>query len=86
MFREKVSTATGGLRVEMDASSERMQKKIRNAQVQKIPYMLVVGDNEVAQETISLRHRSGADLGSVKLDQLLSRMVTEIHSRQDTPI
>lgn len=86
MFREKVSTATGGLRVEMDASSERMQKKIRNAQIQKIPYMLVVGDNEVAQETISLRHRSGADLGSVKLDQLLSRMVAEIHSRQDTPI
>lgn len=85
LFRQRVITATGGLRVEMDASSERMQKKIRNAQIQKIPYMLVVGDEEVAQETVSLRHRSGKDHGSVKIDQLIARMVEEIQSRQDLP-
>jgi len=52
-----------GLRVEVDDSSERMQAKIRQAQLEKIPYMLVVGDREVAEGTISLRLRTEEDLG-----------------------
>jgi len=52
-----------GLRVQIDARSERMNSKIREAQLQKIPYMLVVGDKEVAEEAVSVRLRSGEDLG-----------------------
>jgi threonyl-tRNA synthetase len=52
-----------GLRVEVDDSAERMQAKIRQAQLEKIPYMLVVGDREVADGTVSLRLRTEEDLG-----------------------
>jgi threonyl-tRNA synthetase len=52
-----------GLRVQIDARSERMNSKIREAQIQKIPYMLVVGDKEVEGEAVSVRLRSGEDLG-----------------------
>src|SRR5512136_625269 len=52
-----------GLRVQIDARSERMNSKIREAQMQKIPYMLVIGDKEVAEEGVSIRLRSGEDLG-----------------------
>jgi threonyl-tRNA synthetase len=52
-----------GLRVQIDGRSERMNSKIREAQLQKIPYMLVVGDKEVAEEGVSIRLRSGEDLG-----------------------
>jgi len=52
-----------GLRVEVDDSAERMQAKIRQAQLQKIPYMLVVGDREMANGTVSLRLRTEEDLG-----------------------
>ncbi|MBN2098043.1 MAG: threonine--tRNA ligase, partial [Dehalococcoidia bacterium] len=52
-----------GLRVQIDARSERMNSKIREAQLQKIPYMLVVGDKELAEEAVSIRLRSGEDLG-----------------------
>ncbi len=55
--------AADGLRVQIDARSERMNSKIREAQLQKIPYMLVVGDKEVAGEAVSVRLRSGEDLG-----------------------
>jgi len=56
-----------GLRVEVDASSERMNKKIRNAQLQKIPYMLVVGDKEEAEGMVAVRTRDNEDRGAVPL-------------------
>jgi threonyl-tRNA synthetase len=52
-----------GLRVEVDKGSERMGNKIRQAQKQKIPYMLVVGDKEQAADQVAVRLRSGEDLG-----------------------
>jgi threonyl-tRNA synthetase len=52
-----------GLRVQVDARPERMNSKIREAQLQKIPYMLVVGDKEMAAEGVSIRLRTGEDLG-----------------------
>ena len=58
-----------GLRVQIDARSERMNSKIREAQLQKIPYMLVVGDKEVAEEAVSVRLRSGEDLGRGSLTE-----------------
>ncbi len=55
--------AADGLRVQIDSRSERMNSKIREAQLQKIPYMLVVGDKEIAEGAVSVRLRSGEDLG-----------------------
>ncbi|MEE9249104.1 MAG: threonine--tRNA ligase [Dehalococcoidia bacterium] len=54
---------SAGLRVEVDDRSERMNQKIRRAQLEKVPYMLIVGDKEVAEGSVSVRLRSGEDLG-----------------------
>jgi threonyl-tRNA synthetase len=66
-----------GIRAELDARSERMNAKIRDAQLQKIPYMLVVGDKEAAAEAVSVRLRTNVDLKAMPLAQFLER-VTEI--------
>jgi threonyl-tRNA synthetase len=83
LFDAPIVTGTGGLRVDVDDSTERMQKKIRNAQLAKIPYVLVVGDAEAAAGTVAVRLRGGQDLGSMPLDQLLARLTQEVQSRQD---
>jgi threonyl-tRNA synthetase len=59
-----------GIRVEVDDRGERMQSKIRDAQLQKVPYMLVVGDREAEAKTVAVRLRSGKDLGPMPLDGL----------------
>ncbi|MCH7578360.1 MAG: threonine--tRNA ligase [Chloroflexi bacterium] len=69
------------LRVEVDTRSERMQAKIRDAQLQKVPYMLVVGDREAEAEAAAVRLRSGEDLGAMKLDELIARMQGEVVER-----
>ncbi|HVG07385.1 MAG TPA: threonine--tRNA ligase [Thermoanaerobaculia bacterium] len=83
IFGADVPTATGGARVEVDLSSERMQKKIRNAQVKKIPYMLVVGDAERDSGEVAVRHRSGTDLGKMTVDAFLERLRQEVKARRD---
>ncbi len=83
IFGADVPTATGGARVEVDLSSERMQKKIRNAQVKKIPYMLVVGDAERDAGEVAVRHRSGTDLGKMTVDAFLERVRQEVKTRRD---
>ena len=60
-----------GVRAEIDARSERMNAKIRDAQLQKIPYMLVVGDKEAAAEAVSVRLRTNVDLKSMPLTQFI---------------
>lgn len=82
---EPVRTATIGLRIDVDDSSERMQKKIRNAQEKKIPYMLVVGDKEAAAGAAALRHRSGKDFGSLPVADIVARLAKEIAERRDLP-
>ncbi|HZW03893.1 MAG TPA: His/Gly/Thr/Pro-type tRNA ligase C-terminal domain-containing protein, partial [Anaerolineaceae bacterium] len=61
-----------GLRVRMDDSNQRMNAKIRDAQNQKIPYMLVVGDKEQEQGQVALRKRSGENLGPIAVDEFAS--------------
>lgn len=61
-----------GLRVEVDDRSERMNSKIRDAQLKKIPYMLVIGDKEAATQAVSVRLRTGEDLHAMPLDQFIS--------------
>src|SRR5437762_2172272 len=67
-----------GLRVEVDTRSERMQAKIRDAQLQKVPYMLVVGDKEAAAGAVAVRSRDRGDLGAVPVTQFLEQARTEL--------
>ena len=67
-----------GLRVEVDESNARMQAKIRDAQVQKIPYMLVVGDKDQAAGAVSVRLRSGEDLRAKSVEEFLAIAQTAI--------
>jgi len=82
LMSAEVHNGTGGLRVDMDSSAERMQKKIRNAQQEKIPYMLVIGDKEVEEEKVAVRLRSGEDLGAIAVPDLLERLKAEIYQYQ----
>ena len=67
-----------GIRVEGDYRSEKLGYKIREAQMQKIPYMLVVGDRDMENGTVSVRTRSGEDLGAMPLDAFLEKCQREI--------
>ncbi len=67
-----------GLRVELDARNEKVNYKIREAQSQKIPYMLIVGGREVENKTVSVRHRHEGDMGPLTLKQFLSKIEQEI--------
>lgn len=78
-----IVTASGGLRVELDTASERMQKKILLAQQQKIPYMLVVGKKEAEDGTVAVRKRDGTDMGAMPLAQFVAMVKHEIDTRRD---
>lgn len=81
IFDAPIATASGGARVDVDNSDERMQKKIRAAQQEKIPYMLVVGDKEMANSTVSVRLRSGQDLGTMTVAAFIERLSGEVKTR-----
>jgi len=66
-----------GLRCEVDLGTDRMNSKIRQGQLQKIPYMVIVGDKEVESDTVSVRSRNGEDVGIVSVKDLVSRIVSE---------
>lgn len=73
-------------RIELDEGRESMQKKIRNAQLMKVPYMLVVGDRETEQGEVSVRLRSGLDLKSMSPDRLIERLREELSTRHDIAV
>jgi threonyl-tRNA synthetase len=83
IFQTPVVNGTAGLRVDIDLANERMQKKIRDAQLQKIPYMLVVGEREAAEGKVAVRLRSGQDLGPMPLQTVIERIKKEAESRVD---
>jgi threonyl-tRNA synthetase len=68
-----------GFRAELDARSEKIGYKIRQAQVQKIPYMLVLGDKEEENGTVAVRSRSGGDLGAMKCCEFMEKMRQELN-------
>ena len=74
-YGETVRTrlAAGGVRVELDARNEKLGYRIREAQLQKVPYMLVVGAREAEDGTVSVRRRAGEDLGAMTVDEFLAR-------------
>ncbi len=72
------SLRSAGLRAAVDARGERMNAKIRDAQLQKIPYMLVVGDREAEAQAVAVRTRAGEDLKSMPVFQFIDRLQDEV--------
>jgi threonyl-tRNA synthetase len=70
-----------GIRVEVDDGADRMQKKIRNAQRQKVPYMLLAGDDDVAAGAVSFRYRSGEQKNGVPVDEAVAEIVAAVAER-----
>ncbi len=75
-----------GIRVKVDDRSEKIGYKIREAQLQKTPYMLVVGDKEVENGTVSVRHRGEGDIGSMELSSLLRPPCRRSQNKSDKVI
>lgn len=73
----KTNLAEAGFRVHLDARNEKVGKKIAEAETQKVPYMLVVGDRDAAAGTVSVRQRGGTDLGALSQDDFLNRLREE---------
>ena len=70
-----------GFRVHLDDRNEKLQAKIRDAQMQKIPYMLIVGGKEAEAGTVAVRHRTKGDLGPRPADQFIADLRAEVDSR-----
>jgi len=80
--REVAATlAAAGLKAQVDDRQEKVNYKIREAQLQKIPYMLVVGDREAADRAVAVRSRAKGDLGARPLDQFLTDALAEVRSK-----
>lgn len=71
-----------GVRVEVDERNETLSAKIRDAQLEKVPYMLIVGDKEIAEKAVSPRKRSGQDLGKMSLEKFKELLDKEIESKK----
>ena len=71
-----------GYRVSLDDRSEKIGYKIREAQVQKVPYMLILGEKEATEGTIAVRHRGEGDIGTMKLDAFTARLQEEVKSKK----
>jgi threonyl-tRNA synthetase len=70
-----------GIRVEVDTSDDRMQKKIRNAQKQKVPYMLIAGADDIAASAVSFRFRDGTQDNGIPVDDAIARIVKAVRER-----
>lgn len=70
-----------GLRCEVDSRAEKVGYKIRQAVLEKVPYMITIGDNEVEQKTVAVRSRKNGDLGSMQLDDLLAKLKEEVDTK-----
>ena len=80
--REQLNALLGvGARASMDDSAEKIGAKIRLAQLEKIPYMLIIGANEVENNTVSVRHRKRGDLGALSPEDFISKFTEEVSSR-----
>ncbi|QEU95645.1 threonine--tRNA ligase [Streptomyces kanamyceticus] len=70
-----------GLRVEVDASSDRMQKKIRNAQKAKVPFMIIAGDEDMANGAVSFRYRDGSQENGIPVDEAIAKITKAVEDR-----
>ncbi|OGM99329.1 MAG: threonine--tRNA ligase [Candidatus Yanofskybacteria bacterium RIFCSPHIGHO2_01_FULL_39_8b] len=69
---------TNGIRTEIDSNNETLGKKIRAAEIQKIPYLLVIGDKELKAKTVAVRQRGKGDIGQIKLEKFINQIQKEI--------
>jgi threonyl-tRNA synthetase len=77
---DKLSAA--GFRVSCDDRNEKMGYRIREAQLEKIPYMLIIGDKEVENGTVSVRQRGGVDLGSMTVEEFIAMAEDEVKTKK----
>lgn len=70
-----------GIRVEIDARSEKMNAKIRDAEIEKVPYIFIIGDREANSSTVSVRKRRAGDLGSIKLEEITDTILKQINEK-----
>ena len=73
---------TAGIRIDLDSSDDRMQKKIRNAQMQKVPYMLIAGEEDQAAGKVSIRYRSGEQKNSISIADAIAEIKSAIADRK----
>ena len=81
-MRDRLRAA--GIRAELDPRSEKIGFKIREAAMEKVPYILVVGEKEIEQNSVAVRERGGKDLGAMPLDEFVSRITDVIASKSTT--
>ena len=70
-----------GIRVELDVRNEKIGFKIRQAQAEKVPYMLIVGDKEAEEKAVAVRNRKEGDLGTMPLADLIAKLEEEIRTK-----
>ncbi len=83
-FSEKVlkNLKENGIRVELDNRNEKLSRKIRDAETQKVPYMFIIGNKEVESKTVSVRNHKDGNIGNFKTDDILSKIKEEITKRR----
>lgn len=81
VYEIKKALEEKGMRVEVDGRSEKIGYKIREAQLEKVPYMFIIGDKDIEAQTVSVRHRKEGDLGAMKLEQFIEMAVEEIETK-----
>ena len=80
-IKEKLEAA-GIIRVEIDDRSEKMGYKIREAQLEKVPYMIIAGDKDIENNVVAVRSRKNGDMGTMNIDELISKLLLEIATKQ----
>ncbi|MGD9960171.1 MAG: threonine--tRNA ligase [Nocardioides sp.] len=81
LYAVSAKLRAAGLRVEIDDSGDRMQKKIRNAQLQKVPFMIIAGDSDMEADAVSFRYRDGRQDNGVPIDEAIARVADAVQSR-----
>ncbi len=81
IYEVKKELELKGFRCDVDDRSEKIGYKIREAQLQKVPYMLLIGDKDIENNSVSIRHRKEGDLGSMNIDEFLSMIVPECEEK-----
>ena len=73
---------SAGIRAELDSSDDRMQKKVRNAQMQKIPYMIIAGEEDVKAGAVSFRYRNGDQKNGIPIAEAIAEILATVSKRQ----
>lgn len=81
IYEVKAKLEEKGLRVEVDDRSEKIGYKIREAQLEKVPYMILCGDKDIEGNVISVRSRKQGDIGAMSVDEFLAKVMEEIETK-----